>query len=518
MSREAWKCLGWTCLGMGLAAQGPSEEGDRARSLQQLRELMTLPVKVATGTPTPWQQTPASVTVITGADLEAMGADTLDEALAMVPGLHVSQSGAIGATRFLFRGVVSYFNPQVLLLVDGVPRVSIVRGDRVGLVGTRIPAVMISHIEVIRGPGSAVYGEEAFAGVIHVHTRLAEGLEHPRVGALGGSFQSRGLWGEAVAESGKLRLGASAGRFESDGHRSILEADAQSGFDWLAQVLNLPVPPASRAPGPMETGGRFDDAQVDLAYGRLHLGLTQESRMDVGLGQGGASALDPEARIASHRTFLSVAFTPDLGKNWETQVSASAQRMTQETQRLFHLLPGGALFGAFPQGVLASPGYVEARRRLDGQATYQGIQNHRVRFGLGADRGEMIDIREIKNFDSAFQPFPGGMRDVSGTDEDWMPRRHRTSYHGFIQDEWTLGPGTVTTGVRYDEFSDVGHSWNPRLAWVGRLGAGWILKVLHGHAFRAPSHFELWGRNNPVTLGNPDLKPERLISSEVGLG
>ncbi|HJV88989.1 MAG TPA: TonB-dependent receptor [Holophagaceae bacterium] len=502
-------------LAMALVAQGPSEDPDRARSLQELKALMATPVKVATGTAMPWSEAPASVTVITGADIEAMGADSLDDALAMVPGLHVSASGALGTNRYLFRGVVSTFNPQVLLLVDGVPQTSVVRGDRSGVVGRRIPASAIAWIEVIRGPGSAVYGEEAFAGIVHVHTRVAAGLEGTQGGLALGSYRSREAWAGHGGALGGFQLGLTASGYQTDGPRRVLEADAQTGFDQLAPLL----PAASRAPGAMDLQGRYGDVNLDLGRGDWHFRAGQEVRLDLGMGQGGANALDPDGRIASHRTQASLSYArTGMGSGWDLEVLASYRRITQEVQHLFHLLPAGAFFGAFPDGFIGNPGWIEASRRLEGTAVYSGWANHRVRVGLGVDRGEMVRVTETKNFDSAFNPLPGGLTDVSGTDLDWLPLKHRTSHHAFAQDEWSFRGWTLTTGLRFDRFSDVGSSTNPRIALVGEVAPGWMLKLLHGQAFRAPAFVELWGRNNPVAFGNPDLRPERLSTTEAVLG
>ncbi len=504
------------CLGLALGAQSPNESPDRANALQELKALMATPVKVATGTPTAWQVVPASVTVITSADLEAMGADSLDDALAMVPGLHISGSGQVGVNRYFFRGVVSTFNPQALLLVDGVPQTSVVRGDRSGVVGTRIPATAIARIEVIRGPGSAVYGEEAFSGIIHVHTRAAEGLEGTQGGVAVGSFNSREAWANHGGSLGPFQVGFTASGYRTDGHGGTLEADAQTGWD---RLVGLPTP-ASRAPGKVNLGGRYGDFNLDLSRGAWHLRAGQEVRQEMGMGQGAANALDPDGRLASHRTLLSVTYDQaGLGAGWDVQVIGSYRRATQEVQNLIHLFPAGALqFGAFPEGFLGNPGWVEANRRLEASTVYSGLLDHRIRLGLGVDRGELVSVTETKNFDAAFQPLPGGLTDVSGTPADWIPLKHRTSHHAFVQDEWAVKGWSLTTGLRFDHFSDVGSSTNPRIALVGPLAEGWTLKVLHGQAFRAPAFLELWGRNNPLSEGNEHLHPERLTTTELGLG
>ncbi len=82
------------------------------------------------------------------------------------------------------------------------------------------------------------------------------------------------------------------------------------------------------------------------------------------------------------------------------------------------------------------------------------------------------------------------------------------------QDTATLGPVTVTAGVRFDHHSAFGDAWSPRgtIAWLSP-GSLWKVRVSGGGAFRAPTVGELY---YPF-VGNPDLKPERAVSWEAGV-
>jgi len=75
--------------------------------------------------------------------------------------------------------------------------------------------------------------------------------------------------------------------------------------------------------------------------------------------------------------------------------------------------------------------------------------------------------------------------------------------------------GALTTGVRYDNYSDFGDTINPRMALVWANNPQMTTKLLYGRAFRAPSISELFASSNPVTLGNPDLDPESIDTYEL---
>jgi iron complex outermembrane receptor protein len=75
----------------------------------------------------------------------------------------------------------------------------------------------------------------------------------------------------------------------------------------------------------------------------------------------------------------------------------------------------------------------------------------------------------------------------------------------------------MTTGLRYDYYSDFGATLNPRAGLVWKTTDHLVTKFLYGEAFRAPSFQELYQVNNPVALGNVDLKPEQIQTWELAV-
>jgi len=133
-------------------------------------------VSIATGSRLPITRAPAIATVITATDIERIGARDLDEVLETVPGLHVSVSPAAYAPVYTIRGIrQTLVNPQVLMLVNGIATKTAFSGDR-GIVWGGFPIENIERIEAIRGPGSALYGADAFSGVINIITKSAQDI------------------------------------------------------------------------------------------------------------------------------------------------------------------------------------------------------------------------------------------------------------------------------------------------------------------------------------------------------
>ncbi len=129
-------------------------------------------VTIATGTKQPIARAPSVATVITAEDIAAIGAADIDEVLETVPGLHVSRSPIGYNPIYTIRGIDTQYNPEVLMLVNGIPITGAYVGNR-SQIWAGMPVENIARIEVIRGPGSALYGADAFAGVINIITKTS---------------------------------------------------------------------------------------------------------------------------------------------------------------------------------------------------------------------------------------------------------------------------------------------------------------------------------------------------------
>jgi iron complex outermembrane receptor protein len=97
------------------------------------------------------------------------------------------------------------------------------------------------------------------------------------------------------------------------------------------------------------------------------------------------------------------------------------------------------------------------------------------------------------------------------------PQRRLLRYL-YTQDEWSFAKDwTLTAGVRHDDYSDFGGTTNPRLALVWEAAYNVTGKLLYGGAFRAPSFTETSAINNPVAIGNPNLRPEKMKTLEAAV-
>jgi len=472
-------------------------------------------VSLATGSRQPVVRAPAATTVITTQDIEAIGATDLDQVLETVPGLHVSYSPLAYNPLYIIRGIYSQYNPQVLMMINGVPITDMYVGDR-SLGWGGMPVGNIARIEVIRGPGSALYGADAFAGVINIITKTASQINGGEAGGRAGSFKTQDAWVQ-YGKRGDWESVFSLELHSTEGQSRRVDTDAQTSLDPLFGTN------ASLAPGRVNTQRDALDLRLDLARGDWRGRMGYQGRRNLGTGAGVAQALDPQGTIDSDRYNADLTYdNPKHSEHWGATVQLSYFETRLKTD--LTAFPPGAFGNVFPEGLTGEPGRAERHFRLGGSALYSSLIQHKLRLGAGADFVDLYKIRETKNFYATTGPvpvpFPGSpppIRDVSGDPNLVYIQPHdRTVYYGFIQDEWAFASDwELTAGVRYDHYSDFGKTWNPRLALVWQTSYNLTSKFLYGRAFRAPAFAELYNINNPVALGNPSLDPETIDTAEL---
>lgn len=471
-------------------------------------------ISIATGNQQSLRRAPAVATVITAEDIAAIGATDLDQVLETVPGMHVARSPLSYEPLYVVRGIYSASNPQILMLKNGVPMTTMFTGSR-GAAWAGYPVEHIARIEIIRGPGSALYGADAYSGVINIITKTAADTPGTQVGVRAGSFKTRDAWIQHGGQLGAVDVAAYLRVGSTDGIKEIVTEDAQTARDARFGTQ------ASLAPGPVNTGYDAVDGNLDFAYDKWRLRAGYKLRDDIGTGAGIAAALDPVGKVKSERITTDLSWTdPHLTKGWSAGLTASFLQYKQRIPTDLRLFPPGALLptGLFPDGMIGHPDTSERQLRFSAFAIYSGFAGHNLRFGAGHDDLNLYETVTIKNyvFNPLGIPVPAGpVADYSVIQPFMLPQRRKVDYL-YIQDEWNLAKDwTVTAGVRHDRYSDFGGTTNPRLAIVWDASFDLTAKLLYGRAFRAPSFNEQYGINNPVNRGNPSLRPETINTLEL---
>lgn len=495
------------------ASAADTDPAERIRQLLALplEELVQQRVSIAAHGPQDLASAPAVVTVISADDIRATGAANLADVLQGVPGLHVRRS------QFGFRPLISFRganDKQTLLMVNGAPMSDLMW--RLGIFWTGIPASAIERVEIIRGPGSALYGTDASAGVINVITRSAGRISDTEAGARLGSFDSQAAWLRHGADWNGFEFGLTLDLSTTDGHDPLIRSDAQTRLDDLFGS------DASLAPGEAGYGYRNTDLRLSLARDAWRMQLDYTRHDDLQTGLTGAGALDSVTEAEDSRLDLGLFYDqPDLAEDLGLRAELRFRHLDYSSGDGFQEWPPGFTNadGVYPDGVLNLMRSAERQWNGELTAVYSGIDDHLLTLGAGVRWQDLYRVEQRVNagVDASGAPLPPGgpLVDLSDSPYAFAPERSRTVRYVYAQDQWQLDEDwQLTAGARYDDYSDFGGAFNPRLALVWQTSPSLTSKLLYGRGFRAPYFQELYSETS-FSLPNPDLEPERSTTWEL---
>jgi iron complex outermembrane receptor protein len=473
-------------LALGLAAAptlagAPPGEVD-GRSVQDagdlaqlsLEELASISVSTATRREQRLDEVPAAVWAVTQDDIRRSGATSLPEALRLAPGLHVAQ---IDATTWAIsaRGFNGRFADKLLVLMDGRTLYSPSFG---GVFWNVADTLLddVERIEVIRGPGTALWGANAVNGVVNIITKSAAQTQ----GALATLDHSLG---EGTAAALRVGGAAAAGEWRTYVKRSAFDGAELSGGD-----------------GP-------DAWHESRAGARLDTTVAPEQALRL--------QADAYEHVESHDYFPVPGVGPEPGTT-ERWTGASLVAQWRRT-----LADGGAL---------AVQGYVD-RARLDGfyfnesRTTYDLDLQHDL--GAGGERQVLWGASARATCDRVPPTFFARV----SPEHDC-----RRLYGAFLQQELALRPDLVVTAGLKAEYDDAaGPSWLPNLRLRWTVDEAQTVWAALSRAARQPSRSDLAlearaperlgtalrpdGVEVPVYValhGNPDLQAEVALAAEAG--
>lgn len=470
---------------------------------------MALEVTISTASKQSITKAPAVVTVITAEDIKATGATNIVDALEGVPGIHIRTN------QFAFRPFVQFRGAnasQTLLMVNGAPMSDLMWGF--GIFWKGLPTSMIERVEIIRGPGSALFGADASAGVVNIITKTAGKIDRSEIGVRTGSFNTHNAWAQYGDQWGGFDVAFTADFYTTNGHDPYIEADGQTLQDQsLATNVSL-------APGAAQIGWNNMDLRFSLARANWRVNVDYMKHSDLEIGLTGAGVLDPVTEASDSRFNTSLLYTNELfSENWGLDAELRYQHLDYTSGDGFQERPPGAFDGDYPDGVINQMRSAEQRVSFEMSGLYKGIDDHALRLGMGHTWQDLFLVEQFINMGTGpdGNPLPPGgpLVDLSDSPYAFAPEKARNISHLFLQDVWSMGEDwELTAGVRYDQYSDFGNTLNPRLALVWQSTDKFTTKLMYGEAFKAPSFQQLFAETS-FTLPNPDLDPERSETLEL---
>lgn len=468
-----------------------------------LQQLSNLEITTAAKVPERRDKTAATVSVISAGDIRRSGARNLADVLDRIPGLSIG-SGQYGENFIAVRGLRTTWSEKVQLLLDGHLLNDVRSGSATFQFLDMLPLANIARIEVVRGPGSALYGANAFLGIINVITKRPKEISGVEATA-GGEFESTGT----VAR------------------RYNLLAGGQLAEDWLGSLnLNLLDAPGAELPVSADAFGRSGtadnhakrlDVQGQLGHGPFTL-RGRYLKRDAGRGFGPLYVLSDESKQQVEYAFLDAEYRSQPVTQSELTLRAYIHH--QDSDNYYVGLPAGSIPPTstyFPWNGTGFIGESLAKENIGGveaQLDYQRITAHTITAGLAWRHEKLYDPQLFANFDP--NPLPA-VTEVSSY-YNWINPASRNISSIYGQDLWDISADLrATLGARYDYYSDFGSTVNPRVGLTWQISPTLCTRLTYGSAFRAPSFLEQHVKNNPLAQGNPDLKPEQVDTWEASL-
>jgi outer membrane cobalamin receptor len=409
---------------------------------------------------------PGVVYVFTRADFSRLGMKTLRDVLANVPSVQIEEYRS-GHSSVWIRGVQERYNDKILWLIDRVPLRDSFYGHQ--SVDEIIPLDMVERVEIITGPGSVLYGTNAFAGVVSITTRRSQDLgEHQSTARIGyGTFDTK----NAAVEFGKGPLYTYADYMKTQGFSPLLNSDGKS---WQHDQDR------ERFFGSI----KFDKGDFKSSFTYInheYAGRYRKSKRDQ------TATRNPMFGSLQYRKELTKGFVLSTLGYYEYYPIGKVEQRYDSKQRLERV--DNDNYDTSLGGTDIELSYFGAKHTLLMGVSFQLDQSHRTR---------------------AKQVYPV----ISESPTLVVPSVRRTDTATYFQDVWALTPHlSLTGGLRYDRLSEFEDQPSYRVGLVGERHANYG-KLLYGTAFRTPSYRE-YLRVNTYNFG---LRPEHLSTFESQVG
>ena len=379
------------------------------------------------------------------------------------------------------------------------------------------PVESIKRIEIIRGPGSAMYGENAFLAVINIITKDAKDIDGVKVSSGYGSFdtyEENIVFGKTY---GKVNISGMAHYRQATGFDGIIESDSQTILD------NIFGTSASQAPGKVNDGRQVYDLNLKITYENFYAeGLYVNKNQGPFVGPQGA--LTDESDVENNYVFIEGGYKKTFNEIFTVRPRIYYDQF--DNNSFIESLPEGTIFPnaagiptLHPDGLIGNGKVIQKIVGTEIPFDYELFDGNVITLGMEYRLINQTNVHFLANFfPDTLNPTPTNeIQDFSDT-FPFLKEATRRIWSVYLQDTWNITDTVnLTLGARHDRYSDFGGATSPRagLTWAFMKDAS--LKLLYGEAFRAPSFLEMFTTNQPAIQGNEDLDPETIRTYELGL-
>ncbi|NUZ13275.1 TonB-dependent receptor [Pseudoalteromonas sp. McH1-7] len=468
-----------------------AEQEATSSDLYQLsfEELLNVNVSIATKTDETRASVPSSITVFNSEQINSLGVDNVYDLMNFVPGFQSTRGDWVGAVPKEHTRGVYLDTGHVLVMIDG-QRLNESSFGKASVYTPFIPIDIVYKVEFIRGPGSALYGSNAFLGVMNVITKKQSNQLSIGYAEHGGVQAAINLSTQLADES---ELYANVG------------FNKRSGEDYFSGTVKDPLESLF-----ITVGGKAQALSWQIRYNRTQLdeflNLARYSRENEHKSENYAAILAYQSQLSERLKLThTVSFIEHNIDSAGLIVTADEIGITQG---------GDFLVGPAWQSK-------DLTYNLDGDFEQSNTLHWNFGIELSEEEQSKAGVRTTY-YDQTVgdiviynRNYLGGVRTIMEYAPFYPLLQDFDSYAGYVQSKYLFNDRlSMFAGVRYDEVKDIDDKLSPRLAFVYSYNSVNTLKLQYGESFRTPVSNEL-NSNDDVTTGNSNLTSEYVKTTEL---
>ncbi|MBI9033359.1 MAG: TonB-dependent receptor [Bacteroidales bacterium] len=479
----------------------------------------------------------ANAIVINRTQIEQRGYTNLIELLNDIPGfdLSIGQPAGEYPSHFYFRGISDVGQTNVLILIDGVIQNDVAMGWARGL-GFELPMIDIKRVEVISGPGSALYGANAYAGIVHIITQDKKANNSPHLDARI-SYGANKTIAPELAFNYKLKNGIKiqlAGRwYYTPGDEGLNRYDPGNYFHnnyepdsvlttehgWIVNERN-PDGTRKRISDGFNTSVNNYGIHLNISHNKLRIGAYYWNRFE-GLGSYVPGyeyfTNEPSLDYLAHHSGLNfyTQYITDITNKIKSTTLSSFRNTSINPQTGFYYT---YKYQSVDNGI--DPAVSDKKKsyyaqgfstRIEQQFDWDISNSNTLTLGIHLEHqtrqhfGISLGQEQDNNTSTVNSTYTSEQTTV-------QPVYYTLNYSVFAQEEILFNEKLkLNAGVRLDHDEFYGNEINPRLAIISQASDKFYMKLFYGQAYKAPTIFTL----HDEWRGNTELQPQEISTYEL---
>jgi len=432
-------------------------------------ELKTTDVFVtATRTPIPKKNVIADVTIITSEEIERAGSSSLPELLQRQPGIEISNLGGAGKVSTLsIRGTGSTHS---IVLIDGM---------RVGAATSgfsaieHIPLSQIEKIEILRGPASSLYGQDAIGGVIQIFTKKGMDGFKPYVGIGYGSYNTLNFQSGVRGGNNQTTYAINFSAINTDGFSAFVPNSNKS-----ANEANLDKDGYKNYSLSSSLNHKINqDYEIDFQY-YLSKGKNKFDNRYADYSPG------VDYKNETKQELYAVNLKGQINKVWQSSI-----KIGESTDKYLDKQKYNSTIS------MDDPSLSDLYKTTQDQLSWQN--------NITLSKGSLTLLYDFLK------------QRIKTTDLYEKTQRINNGFmvgYGLIEDKHNF-----QTNLRKDFNSAYEDAVTGNIGYAYSINSKWTIASSYGTAFVSPSFNYLYALADPYALGNPNLRPERSKNIEVSM-